>query len=193
MAKRKRAQATSKQSNVVHAKWAEEETVTLIAWLDFTIKNPKLDFRSSIQARLGNLRSLNAIESKLGALWKAHGPYPLCRGLTGKKDLYERGSIALDNPGHGINQAFKDRLAMAKEKFAIEFKIISNVGQSTAEERKVPLRGRNTTPKETKYAVKSDSATPTPRKAASKRLRVHNTWEVWMITYPVQVYGKAFC
>jgi hypothetical protein len=160
MSKRKRAQPRHNQAKVAPLKWTEEETASMLAWLDFTLTKSNLDFKSTILAHVPNSRSLSAVESKLDALWQKHGPVEIVQGLRGKEDLYSRGSVALDNPRHGIEQDLKDLIAAAKDKLETEFVANPNGAGASPKRSRVHLQKRNIAWPERKYRLRSDSLTP---------------------------------
>jgi len=190
MAKRKRAQPLKNTTKVAPLKWADEEDARMLAWVDKSLIDCKIDFKSSVEARLNGLRSLNAIETRLSTLWGKHGPYELVNGLTGRKDLYARGSKALDNTGHGMTDNLKILLASAKEELELELSASPNAVNNTLEEKEWPLRKKITATVERKRRLRSDSLTPatlrfksislppTPRSIGNKKLRTYTKHKV---------------
>jgi hypothetical protein len=94
--------------------WSYEDTTSLLAWLDFTLKHKDFDFRSTVVERLKNLYSFSQIEGKLFRLWDAKGPVDAPR-TKWKDDLYTRGSSFLDNPPHGLSEDEKEDIQAAIE------------------------------------------------------------------------------
>jgi hypothetical protein len=78
-------------------KWSSEEIITLLAWLDYSLKYPKIDFEATIVDRLNNEFSSQKIYRKLELLWQNHGPHTVPKGTKGIDDVLSRGSSALEN------------------------------------------------------------------------------------------------
>jgi hypothetical protein len=67
MAKKKNRKA---QKDEPAARWSDEAVISLLSWLDFSLKHKGIDFKSGITVHLKGVFTLQQIEGKLSRLWK---------------------------------------------------------------------------------------------------------------------------
>lgn len=96
-------------------KWTWDETLALLAWLDFSLKYDHINFDATIVDHLSGLGfawTREQIERKLKRAWEWGGQY----STTGWEDIKIQGSSCLHTP-HGLDEDQKRDIALAVEDY----------------------------------------------------------------------------
>lgn len=102
-----------KHSNSIN--WTSEDTISLLSWLEHTLRHDELDFDTTVFAYLGGKYTPEQVELKLSRLWTDHGPrdkYP----ATWQKDLVRFGVSCLYGRSNGIGLVEKGAIGEAVQK-----------------------------------------------------------------------------
>lgn len=120
-----------KKSNRSHGqRWREAEEVTLLAWLDYTLRHPQVNFQHTLLGRLDDRYTLEKVERKLSWFWREFGPKDVPAGTKGIDFVYAHGSKSIE----GLSELEKDQIADALDHFERYF--------ATAQETATPQVNR---------------------------------------------------
>jgi len=114
MAKRKNRGAQRNES----ANWSDEIQVSLLSWLDFSLKHKEIDFESTIVDHLKGAFTLQQIEGKLRRLWYDYGPVQVPGTPKLRPDIKTRGSLSLP---HYMTADKKNDIRLAIETLEIGY------------------------------------------------------------------------
>lgn len=103
---------TKKQAH----KWHVSDENTLLAWLDFTLRHPEINFRHTITGRLDGRWTFEQIENKLRQLWNLIGP-DVPRRTKALEHIYAHGSRSFED---GLSTVDKEEIANAINRFESE-------------------------------------------------------------------------
>ncbi|KAE9363646.1 hypothetical protein N431DRAFT_448229 [Stipitochalara longipes BDJ] len=113
MAKRRKVKSSP---NKAIKTWSREEQLTLLAWLDFSLKYKDVNFDETIVDHLGGAFTQDQIERKLQAIWKWGGQHqPGLQKRGAWRVIKSRGSSSLHSP-HGLDEDGKNEIALAVAK-----------------------------------------------------------------------------
>jgi hypothetical protein len=76
-------------------KWTDENIISLLSLLDFTLKHKEVNFETTIVAHLKDVFTLGQIEGKLYRLWNDFGPDQVPGAPKLKSDIKDRGSRSI--------------------------------------------------------------------------------------------------
>jgi hypothetical protein len=77
------------------ADWSYDNIISLLSWLDFSLKHKEINFQATIVDHLKGAFALKQIEGKLKRLWSNHGPDQVPGTAKLKPDIKTRGSAAI--------------------------------------------------------------------------------------------------
>jgi hypothetical protein len=98
--------------------WSDAETVRLLAWLDFTLRHPRISFQETIVGHLNDKYTFTKVEGKLVRLWKRYGPpvAPRDSKAYALQQIYSVGSKELNDGDNGLCEAVIEEIADALER-----------------------------------------------------------------------------
>jgi hypothetical protein len=109
MAKKKSRKA---QRNQPSADWSDDDIISLLSWLDFSLKHKEINFQTTIVDHLKGAFALGQIEGKLNRLWWTYGPDQVPGTAKLKPDIKTRGSVAI--PKY-LTEATTEKIRLAIE------------------------------------------------------------------------------
>ena len=123
----KKTKSKPKQSK---AEWSSEDEISLLAWLDHTLKNDEIDFQKTAVEHLNNAFTWKKIDGKLWRLWHTYGPSVPAdmtqRQWKTEKSIYDHGSGCLV----GLSENDKREIASTTQLLEDEF-IASQIAASS--------------------------------------------------------------
>ncbi|CZR66778.1 uncharacterized protein PAC_16679 [Phialocephala subalpina] len=129
---KKKSNRTSGQKPQKPQKWLESESITLLAWLDFTLRHPEINFRSTVTGHLGDKFTYEKVERKLRLLWDRKGPDgPRTTKAKELEHIYAHGSGSFDC----LSLDWKQRIADEIDQLESEFRTTRLVATLTPSRR----------------------------------------------------------
>ena len=107
---------------VQRAEWSTSDTITLLAWLDHTLKHKELKFNTVI-SRLNHAYTISQVNRRLSRLWEKHGPEdkPSWPPSLWKDDIFKDGSACLASVGYELEESILERISKASRKLEDEY------------------------------------------------------------------------
>jgi hypothetical protein len=173
------------------AQWSASDEISLLSWLNFTLKHDELDFNETIVGYLKQVYRLSQVESKLRSIWELFGPVQEPgdkRKTKWRDDLFTHGSSCL-HEDHGISDDVKHEIKILVQILEDEYQArqlstpVRRLRSSSRLDERTPL-GETTsaiyrssfsrTPNLQRHK-QSESLTPSTIKRESENLEVNDS------------------
>jgi hypothetical protein len=112
------------QTKGPRAEWSIADTITLLAWLNHSLKHEDVEFETTIVSRLNQAYTLPQINRKLSGLWNKHGPADKPRGPRSlwRDDIFVDGSACLEGV-NGLEEDILEKIAESTRILEDEYRL----------------------------------------------------------------------